>query len=191
LGVAKVVLVYILWHWPFPEVHTELYEGSLSDFHRSLVASKPQGFKQSCVFHSRGAPWAGASDRGYEDWYLLDGSTALDKLNDAAISQVSKGPHDIVAHAAAGAVGGLYQLKKGEPAMTGCRFAYWLVKPRGTGYEEFYTLLEPWTELAGVSLWRRQMVLGPTPEFGLFSPQNLMLPSNLQALAVQLELVWP
>ena len=185
------MLAYILWHWPFPEVQTQDYESSLVEFHQSLTESTIPGFIESITFRSRGAPWLGSGERGYEDWYLLDGSAAIDLLNEALVSTASKLAHDTTAHAAAGAAAGLYQLQKGEPAGSACRFASWLAKPPGTTYEEFYAGVLPWTSQPEVSLWRRQMVLGPTPEFGVFSPRQLELPSNLLAASVELELVWP
>ena len=38
--------------------------------------------------------------------------------------------------------------------------AVWFGKPAGTSYAEFYDQLA-----SAIPLWRRQMVLGPTPEF--------------------------
>ncbi len=184
------MLTYILWHWPFPEVSAESYENNLGEFHRSLAASKIPGFRGSVVFRNSGVPWAGSDQRSYEDWYLLDGSAAMDELNEAAVSAVSKLSHDNTARGTAGAAGGLYRLQTGKPNATDCRFVSWLAKPQGTGYEEFYAGVQTWTSQAGVSLWRRQMVLGPTPEFGMFSTEQPGLPSGLAVVSVELELVW-
>jgi hypothetical protein len=49
-------------------------------------------------------------------------------------------------------------------------------------YGEFYAAVDP---LAG-SLWRRQMVLGPTPEFGLLSAQQIQVPPRFEALELKL-----
>ena len=99
--------------------------------------------------------------------------------------------HDRTAHASGGAAAGIFSLQKGEPQLRACRFAYWMIKPRGDGYDRFYQTLEPWTCDTSASLWRRQMVLGPTPEFGLFSPTPLELPAELTPIVVRLEPVWP
>jgi len=49
-----------------------------------------------------------------------------------------------------------------------------VAKPRGTGYGDFEE------ELVGVgaagSVWKRQMTLGPTPEFVVLAPLPLALP---------------
>ena len=184
------MLAYVLWHWPLPQVAPDHYESSLIEFHQSLNTTKVQGFSQSIVFRSHGAPWTGQGQRGYEDWYLLEESAALDRLNEAAVSGGSKEPHDTTAHAVAGAAGGLFQLQSGRPDAENHRFVSWLAKPRGTSYDDFYSSLQPWTGRPGVSIWRRQMVLGPTPEFGIVSPDRLDLPSILEVTSVELELVW-
>lgn len=184
------MLTYILWHWPFLEVNAERYEINLADFHRSLAASNIPGFRESVEFRNSDVPWAGLDQRSYEDWYLLDGSAAMNELNEAAVSAASKLFHDNAARGTAGAAAGLYRLQAGQPNATDCRFATWLAKPQGIGYEDFYASVQTWTSQAGVCLWRRQMVLGPTPEFGMFSTNRLRLPSSLAAVSVELELVW-
>ena len=193
------MLAYILWHWPFDDVSSLAYEATLAKFHQSLLASAVPGFQESIVFRATGTTWAPPGARVYEDWYLLEGSGAMDPLNEAAVSQVSKLSHDNTALAAAGAAGGLYQLKLGRPKLDTCRFVSWITKPRGTGYEEFYRMVEPWTARPDASLWRRQMVLGPTPEFALVSPAPLLAEptgedtgnlGNSEVVPVNLELVW-
>jgi hypothetical protein len=54
-------------------------------------------------------------------------------------------------------------------------------------YDAFYQRLDRVCAQAGVSLWRRQMVLGPTPEFGLLGPVPLELPPGSDALTVPVE----
>ena len=184
------MLAYLLWHWPFDDVSTETYEGSLARFHQSLLASAIPGLQESFVFRSQGVGWTPPGARVYEDWYLLEGSAAMDPLNDAAVSEVSKPSHDNTAHAAAGAAGGLYQLKLGQPSLDICRWVSWIAKPRGMGYEEFYHAIAPWTSQPQVSLWRRQMVLGPTPEFAMLSVAAPGPMLNLEVLQVELEPVW-
>lgn len=184
------MLAYVFWHWPSPEVDPEFYEGRLIAFHESLAARKPDGFHRSMVFRVAGAPWIGVGRRGYEDWYLVEGSSALDPLNAAAVSDACLDTHDRVARIAAGGTAGLYRLRRGEPAVAESRWAVWLAKPPRTGYEDFYAQLRPWTDQRGVSLWGRQMTLGPTPEFCLLAPDRVELPASLAGLTMALELVW-
>ena len=52
-------------------------------------------------------------------------------------------------------------------------------KPAGVAYADLYEMLDQWTSLPGVSLWRRMMVLGPPPEFCLVTPIPLQLPAEM------------
>ncbi len=185
------MLAYLFWHWPRGDVGTEAYERILSGFHEKLAEATPEGFRGSATFRVEGQTWVGPEPRAYEDWYFLEGSFALDLLNEVAVSGERREPHDRAARAAAGGVGGLYRLKIGEHEAAGPRFATWLTKPPGTDYQDFYTGLEPWTERPGTSLWRRQMVLGPAPEFCLLGSERYRLPESLEPVEVRRDPVWP
>src|SRR5713226_7774961 len=130
------MLAYVFWHWPYPNVGRECYE-DLIKFHRSLATSKPDGFQYSVVFRIKGASWIGDNVEAYEDWYLVEGSCALDLLNDAAVSHSHKEPHDRVALRAEGGAGGLYRFRRGRVNVRQSQFAAWLSKPTGTSYEMF------------------------------------------------------
>ncbi|HEX6487305.1 MAG TPA: hypothetical protein VF137_00325 [Candidatus Dormibacteraeota bacterium] len=96
-------------------------------------------------------PWLPGGE-AYEDWYLLEGSFALDIINRAAVTGVMTGPHHGAASLTGSMAAGLYQLVAGEGAKG--ETATWLNE-------------RPASIEAGASLWRRQMVLGPTPQFCL------------------------
>jgi len=185
------MLAYVFWHWPYPNVDRVSYKTLLLNFHRSLALSKPEGFGFSVVFQIKDAPWVGINMEACEDWYVIEGSWALDLLNEAAVSHSRKEPHDRVAQGAAGGVGGLYRFRSGQPHVGQSQFAVWLSKPLGTSYEAFYESLSPWTSRPGVGLWGRQMVLGPAPEFCLLSPEKIDLPESCNGLALTLETIWP
>ena len=184
------MLAYVFWHWPYHDVDRESYQDDLIKFHRSLATSKPDGFQYSVVFRIKGASWIGDEVEAYEDWYLVEGSCALDVLNDAAISHSHKETHDRVALRAAGGAGGLYRFRNGQVNVRQSHFAAWLSKPSGTSYEMFYDSLSLWTSRSGVGLWGRQMVLGPTPEFCLLSPEKIDLPESSNGLTLRLEPIW-
>jgi len=164
------MLAYVFWHWPRPEIERGQYLDHLAEFHRTLVANKPPGFQRSVVFHISDANWLNTDGEAYEEWYLLDDSAALDPLNEAAVSGVCEEPHNRVARAAADGTGGLYRLRAGEGDLAQARFATWLSKPAGVSYKDFYAGLESLTTQPGVTLWGRQMTLGPTTEFCIHSP---------------------
>ncbi len=160
------MLAYVFSHRPAAGVDVAVYEAALNRFHAALAGAPPAGFVSSSTFK--------VGDR-YSDWYLVDGSAALDVLNAAAVSGVRTTAHNDAAHMAVDAVGKLYTLVSGEPA-AGPGFEIQFSKPAGVGYADHYARLRPYSGVTGVSLWRRMMVLGPPPEFCLISPSDVDLP---------------
>ncbi|MDQ2828434.1 MAG: hypothetical protein M3Y74_05225 [Chloroflexota bacterium] len=183
------MLAYVFWHWPRPHIDAGAYEESLVRFHRSLAADPPPGFQRSLSVRVDALPWPDAPAGGYEDWYLLDGSAALDPLNNAAVSGAHKTPHNHAAHAAAGGAGGLYRFQDGALDPGDAPAAAWLGKPDGMGYAAFDVRLRAWTDGVRVGLWRRQMVLGPAPEFCLLVPDGFLPPADAAARVVRRRVV--
>ena len=180
------MLAYVFWHWPQSNVDSDSYVEHLTQFHQVLAANKPEGFQQSVVFRIRGANWLNTTDEAYEEWYLLDDSAAMDRLNEAAVSGVCEEPHNRVARAAADGIGGLYRLRAGGEDLAHAKFAVWLSKPAGVTYKDFYAALEPLTAQPGVALWGRQMTLGPTTEFCIHSTNPIELPPGFSGLQPQI-----
>jgi hypothetical protein len=185
------MLAYVFWHWPQSTIDPNTYVNHLLNFHQTLAANKPNGFQQSIVFRIRGATWLNTNDEAFEEWYLLDDSAAMDHLNDAAVSGVCEEPHNRVARQAADGTGGLYRLRAGDGELTAARYALWLSKPAGVPYKDFYTALERLTSQPGVSLWGRQMTLGPTTEFCIHSPDPIELPAGFSGLQPQITRIIP
>jgi hypothetical protein len=144
------MLAYIFWHTPIAEALE--YEGALAAFQAGLRDAAPEGFRQ-CTSYRVGAPWCD----GYEDWYLVDDWAALGTLNEAAPLVAGHGP--VAAMSDRGA-GGVYRLVMGESALDATQAA-WIAKPAGTPYDAWHA------QLPERSVWRRQMVLGPAPEYCL------------------------
>lgn len=175
------MLAYVFWHWPVEAIERDEYERLQAEFHRGLADARVPGFLGSTAFRLEGqAAWLGGSP-AYADWYLVDGSGALDALNEAAVSGVRKGAHDVLARAMGAGAGSLLQARTSIdwPTVQAARWSAWIVKPRGMPYDPFYARMAPVCAQAGASLWRRQMVLGPTTEFGLLAPHPLQLPPGL------------
>jgi hypothetical protein len=184
------MLAYVFWHWPQPNLDRSSYIDHLIDFHRTLAANKSTGFQHSTVFSIHGAPWLDTAAEAFEEWYLLDDSAAMDRLNEAAVSGNCELPHNLVAREAAGGTGGLYRLRDGREALAQARYASWFAKPTGSSYPAFYSGLKDLTANPDVALWGRQMTLGPATEFCLHSHERLELSDSYQRLSLPLTVVW-
>ncbi len=113
------MLAYVFWHWPQSSIEPDTYVDSSDRVSiDTLAANKPAGFQHSVVFRIRGASWLNTNDEAFEEWYLLDDSAAMDRLNDAAVSGVCEEPHNRVAREAADGIGGLYRLRAGEEELS-------------------------------------------------------------------------
>jgi len=184
------MLAYVFWHWPNAAVDVRTYEKAVADFHAALAAAKPAGFVRSAVFQTR-APWIGRPDGGYEEWYLLENSGAMDVINEAVVSAACREPHDHVARLAGGGTASLYRLRRGVADPDAQRWCAWFEKPAAMKYAEFDALLRPLTDAPRAGLWSRQMGLGSTPEFCLRTPGPLEgLPAPPVTVAA-LELIRP
>ena len=174
------MLAYVFWHWPTARSGDKaVYEAAQKGFHSRLAALRPEGFVSSWSYELSSAPWLSSAPQ-YEDWYLLESSGALDVLNAAAVSAQVRGDHDQAAAGAAG-VGGLYALRTGAPIQA-AGSARWFAKPKGESYQHLYERLP-----ADAVVWRRQMVLGPAPEFVLDGGDSL--PEDIVAAIVDRRLL--
>ena len=184
------MLAYLFWHWPRPGTDPQVYESRLARFQRALASATIAGFRESAVYRLAGTPWLPPNTSGYEEWYLLDNSCAMDALNEAAVSETCKPAHDEAVEFCAAGAGGLYRLRHGQPSLREMNFRQWLAKPRGVRYPEFDATLLPALANFQTVLCRRQMVLGPTPEFCLQSGAMLELPPGLVVCQVEAEPIW-
>jgi hypothetical protein len=178
------MLAYLFWHQPGEDVPRERYEQALAGFHHRLREVPVAGLVAWGTARVRGLPWMPGD--GYEDWYAVDDYTALGVLNDAAVDASHVEAHDLAAHAARFGAGGLYALERGKISAQ-ARHCLWLSKPAGVGYASFGEQLATHTGGAPVSVWRRQMVLGPSPEFRVTADRELALPDAWAPLGCELE----
>lgn len=184
------MLAYVFWHWPRAEFGADEYEARLTRFHEALALAPPDGFCGSFALALHGAPWAHSGAHAYEDWYLLNGSGDLDRLNDAAVSGTRQASHDTAATAAAGGTAGLYRLRHGQPLPVPA-WVHWFAKPAAMSYAALDELVRPLLARTPGALWMRQMTLGPALEFCLHAAENVPLPGELAALAVPVRSVFP
>ena len=171
------MLAYVFWHRP-ADPSDPAYEGRLAAFHAALAVHPPGGFHGSAALRVQQAPWLPGAGPAYEDWYAVEDWAALGRLNEAAVSGEREAPHDAVAGRAGAGAGAVYGLVAGPPELVATRAA-WLPKPPGADRDAFHA------ELAGPgrSVWMRQMVLGPSPEYVVRSGAPVVLPYEATAIA--------
>ena len=167
----------MFWHRPGEGGDRAAYETGLAAFHAALAADPPEGFRASAALRVREAPWLPGSGPAYEDWYAVEGWEALGRLNAAAVRGTRARPHDAVAVRAAAGAGAVYGLVSGPPVLAARRTS-WLAKPPGLDRDGFHAKLDG----PGRSVWMRQMVLGPAPEYAVRSDVPIVLPWEARAI---------
>jgi hypothetical protein len=169
------VLAYISWHRPRRDVDADAYEQALVRLHRSLARRPPSGYRGSAAYRAAELPWlapgAGEPGGGYEDWYLIDGWSALGVLEEAAVARGHVTLHDAVARMSGQAGGAVYRLTEGHAALDEARVAVWIARAPGQARVSFGDLLGDGMDSERSGLWRRCLGLGPAPEYCLLTPK--------------------
>lgn len=185
------MLSYTFWHRKNPTIDRGEHESSLIDFHEILKQSKLDGYIGSVVTRLEGAPWFLEPDsEGYEEWYIVTGSDKLDPLNEVAVSGARKEPHDKAAKNALDMHAGLYRLRTGLLSNASGTHVTWFSKPQDTTYNSLYNEVPSYLDDFQASLWRRQMVLGPTSEFCLTSKEEIKLPQKFKPFTIKRVVLW-
>ncbi len=197
------MLAYLFWHRPLDPAQAGAYEQAHLAFHRSLTRTPPVGFHGSAVFRVSQLPWpwSAAADQertpkggsvGYEDWYLVEDYAALGVLNEAAVGRGHRTPHDAVASRFGAGAGGLYGLVEGlRPESLGeSSVAVWVTRPPGSPQRALADMLADGMDPRHASLWRRQFVLGPAPEYCLLVADRKRLEGPAGVSATRLPEGW-
>lgn len=96
------MLASVFWHESRAGVAARDYEAAHREFHEVLWRSRVPGLLALRVYRLDVIPWLPGRPSGYEDWHLLEDSAALDRLNEAAVTQARQLPHERIAAMAAG-----------------------------------------------------------------------------------------
>ena len=151
------VLAYLFWHQPAPDIEPATYAEAQRAFHTQI------GVPSAC-FRLESLPFR--EEPGYEDWYLVDDWAKLGELSAAAVDSRRRPSHDRAAAKAGAGWAGVYRLLRGEAEIP--EGGRWLDKPRGEATADFLASLDAPT------IWRRELVLGPAPEFRLGSSSSVV-----------------
>jgi hypothetical protein len=150
------MLAYVFWHRPNAGVDAAAYEDAQRSFHSSLETP-------SASFRVARMPFA-ATSAGYEDWYLVESWSELGELSEIAVDSARRPAHDHAAAMSAAGWGAVFAPVRGRIAIPAG--TEWFEKPRGEPYAEFIATLPE------ITVWQRQMVLGPGPEFCAAAPES-------------------
>lgn len=184
-------LAYVFWHWPRPGVSVRSYERKLSSFQSSLKSSGPTGLVDALSYRVDGLPWGPRRGPLYEDWYVVEGFSALGWLNDGALAGRVKGAHDSIAKDYMKGAGGVFgAIRRGIP-LSEARYATWIEKRVGTSYQAYYEEVASKAGKRRTDLWRRQMVLGPSPQFCIHSDEEVNLPRSFKPFTAKITAVSP
>jgi hypothetical protein len=178
------MLAYVFWHAVPDNFATADYEKNLLHFGDALANAKIPGLLGNASYAIGQTPWLG--EPGYEDWTWLEGSWALDPLNERAVSGAMEQPHNVIARMSKhGGFGALYYLVAGEHKVPADSKVFWLSRPRGINWRDIMPTITKSANSEAV-VWRRQMVLGPSTEFAVIGPPTLALtvPDGWQSLEI-------
>lgn len=182
------MLAYVFWHQRESTSVKEAYQEKLIAFHQRLQERQPQGFICSMVLEMAHLPWMTEGKEAYEDWYILENSAALDRLDEAAVTGMCREPHQQVASLASNGTGGLYRWKEGAVDLVykaEMRFATWFSKPAGMKYDTLYELFRQSQGKHQGMVWQRQMTMGPALEFCWQSSQKGLLGEGMKEVQVE------
>jgi len=165
---VRETLAYAFYHRPATRVDRAEYERALLGFHDTLARNPTPGFRGSAAFRLRRVSWGPHRDRPlYVDWYVLSGFGDLDPVREVAYQPPWVEPHRTVAALFGEGWGALYASRGRADPPGAPSFVTWFSAPEGRGR----SLLARWREAGPPSgiLWRRQLALGPSPEYCYFA----------------------
>jgi len=178
-------LAYVFWQWPRSGVSSSVYEKKLWSFQSALKVARPDLVTDLLTYQIDSLPWGPKDAPLYEDWYLVDDFADLGSLNDAAVAGGIKGAHDSVAGDYLKGSGGVFKRVLRNLPLDETRHVTWIEKDIGVAYQSYYDEVANELGSRETDLWRRQMVLGPSPQFCVHSADPVEFPDSFHPLAVK------
>jgi hypothetical protein len=156
-------LAYVFFHRPRGGVTPPQYARALVRFHSALARARPTGFRESAALWCGRAPWKEGRIRPiYLDWYVLDGFHALDPIRAVAYRPPWVRLHRAIARRSSDGWGSLYATAGPAQVPGRADRLRWFSSSPAT---KDWLRRSPPGGPAGGTLWRRQLALGPAPEF--------------------------
>ena len=186
------MIAYVFWHWRDPRIEEIAYQQLLINFHERLHRHKPSGFLDSAVFQMEQAPWSGMELETYEEWYILENSSAIDALRILMEKGRCKEHHERFKQWDTGGIGGLYSLQQ-EPLHFDCTMiqaAHWFSRPTGVTEEALQMMLQNQRQQEPGYCWRRILLLGPAPEFCWQSSIDARYLDPLAPRRLNIQTIW-
>src|SRR4029079_8683956 len=168
-----MMLAYVFWHRSYPQIERATYEDAIKRFQEALSRNPSPGLDAAISWRIEGAPWLG-DQTGYEDWGFLQGSWAMDPLHAFAVHGERQPSHDVLAAQMGAGAGGLYTHVWGEKCTAPTSTIFWMTRPRGIRWQPLLEAVR--AQVPSATFWRRQMVLGPAPEFAVEVPGDTTIP---------------
>ena len=169
------MLAYVFWHAVPDVLATAEYEKTLLDFSHALGSAKIPGLLGNASYAINQTPWLG--EPGYEDWAWLEGSWALDTLNERAVSGAMEQPHSAIAKMTKhGGFGALYYIVAGNHKILSDSKVMWLSRPRGINWRDIMpTIMKSPVK---VTVWRRRW-FGASTRFMWSGPHESEPPGGI------------
>ena len=170
---TAAMYAYVFWHAAPANIAIAEYENTLLHFGRALASLKIPGLLNNASYSIGAIPWLG--EPGYEDWAWLQSLSVLEPLNERAVVGPMEKPHRAIAQLTRhGGFGALFSLVAGRHEVLGDSKVIWVSRPRGLQWRDAMPAIIQ-SASAEVAVWRRLMVLGPSPEFAIIGPPALTL----------------
>jgi hypothetical protein len=143
------VLAYVFWHRPAAGTADASYGRLAGALHAALADDPPEGFAGSASYLVDDVPWLAPGGTAVEDWYLVEGWSALGALEEAALDAGRRLPTT--------------QLRRPRAPARAPSTGSWRARPSPAAAPAGPTRRPERRRTA--ALWRRRLVLGPAPQW--------------------------
>ena len=183
------MIALVFWNSCREPAAAGAYRHALVEFHRSLNALKPAGFRYSATFETGSLPWFRSALPVYEDWYVLRDFAAIDALDRAVLDEAALSSHRFLMKNTGAALGTIVGLNAGPIRIHEFAAAHWLSRPGGVSMGDVVADATRAAPGARCSVWTRALGLGPC-EHCILTTGEASFPPGCDAVCVRRSTVW-